>query len=88
MVENKNIKVGIIGLGPVGMILAVKLQQAGCEVALCEVNETKAEKIKNEGLILEDVIDQKAQFSQVYTSISDIASFDADYVIFSLKTTH
>ena len=88
MAENKNIKVGIIGLGPVGMILAVKLQQAGCEVALCEVNETKAEKIKNEGLILENVIDQKAQFSQVYTSISDLASFDADYLIFSLKTTH
>lgn len=88
MTKKDKIKIGVIGLGPVGMILAVKLQEAGCEVALCEVNETKAEKIKNEGLILENVIEQKAQFSQVYTSIADLAPFDADYLIFSLKTTH
>ncbi|MFP5470550.1 MAG: 2-dehydropantoate 2-reductase [Bacteroidia bacterium] len=81
------LKVGIIGLGPVGMILAVKLKEAGCEVALCEVNETKAEKIKNEGLILENVIEQKAQFNKVYTNISELVPFDADYLFFALKTT-
>lgn len=88
MTKKNHTKIAIIGLGPVGMILAVKLQEAGCEVALCEVNETKADKIKNEGLVLENVIKQTAQFAHVYKSISELDSFDADYLIFALKTTH
>jgi len=88
MSKNNKIRVAIIGLGPVGMILAVKLQEAGCEVALCEINETKAEKIKNEGLVLENVIQQQARFNHVYTSISQLDAFDADYLIFSLKSNH
>jgi len=88
MSEKNKLKVGVIGLGPVGMILAVKLQEAGCEVALCEANETKADKIKNDGLILENVIQQTAHFNHVYKSISELENFDADYLFFSLKTTH
>lgn len=88
MTKKNKIKVGIIGLGPVGMILAIKLQEAGCDVALCEVNETKADKIKAEGLILENVIQKQASFNHVYTSISQLDTFDADYLIFALKTTH
>ena len=56
MTETKNIKIGIIGLGPVGMILASKFQEAGCEVALCVRNEVKFKKIQNEGIVLENVI--------------------------------
>ena len=48
MNKNSNIKIGIIGLGPVGMILAVKLHEAGCKVALCEAIESKAKKIRSD----------------------------------------
>lgn len=88
MANKRKIKVGIIGLGPVGMILAVKLQEAGCEVALCEVNETKAEKIKNDGLVLENVINKTAKFNTVFKSISEFETFDPDYLFFALKATH
>jgi 2-dehydropantoate 2-reductase len=90
IMENKGgkPKVAIIGLGPVGMILAVKLQEAGCEVALCEVNETKANKIRSEGLILENVIDQKAKFDKVCNSITELEDWDADYLFFALKSNH
>ncbi len=88
MAKQAKKKVAIIGLGPVGMILAVKLQEAGCEVALCEINETKAHKIKSEGLILENVIQAHAHFDKVYGSIEELQEFDADYLFFSLKTTH
>ena len=88
MSKKTKIRVGVIGLGPVGMILAVKLQEAGCEVALCEVNEVKANKIKNEGLILENVINQKAKFDKVVTSIPELEGWDADYLFFALKSNH
>lgn len=88
MAKKNKLKVGVIGLGPVGMILAVKLHEAGCDVALCEINATKASKMKSEGLVLENVIQQQAHFSKVYTSIAELDSFDADYLIFALKSTH
>jgi 2-dehydropantoate 2-reductase len=88
MSEYKKIKVGIIGLGPVGMILAAKFSESGCQVALCETNETKANKIKSDGLILENVIDSKTKFEKVFTSISEFENWDADYLFFALKSTH
>ncbi len=88
MSKKNKLKVAVIGLGPVGMILAVKLQEAGCEVALCEVNETKASKIRNEGLVLENVINQKAKFDKVCNSISELEGWDADYLFFALKSNH
>jgi len=81
-------KVAVIGLGPVGMILAVKLKEAGCDVALCEVNENKANKIKAEGLVLENVIQASVIFDKVFQSIAELDSWDADYLIFSLKSNH
>ncbi|MCC7331334.1 MAG: 2-dehydropantoate 2-reductase [Flavobacteriales bacterium] len=88
MTSKNKIKIAIIGLGPVGMILAVKLQEAGCEVALCEANETKAIKIKNEGLFLENSIQAHAKFEHVFQSVSELDGWDADYLVFALKTTH
>ena len=35
--ENQKKKVAVIGIGPVGMILAVHLQEAGLEVAVCDL---------------------------------------------------
>ena len=88
MAKKNKLKVGVIGLGPVGMILAVKLHEAGCDVALCEVNDTKAKKIKSDGLVLENMMAATAQFENVFTSISQFEGWDADYLFFSLKSTH
>lgn len=81
-------RIGIIGLGPVGMILAVKLKEAGCEVAVCEQNEAKAAKIRNEGIVLENVISAHVHFDKVYRSIAEFQDFDADYLFFALKSHH
>ncbi len=88
MAKKNKLKVGVVGLGPVGMILAVKLHEAGCDVALCEVNDTKAKKIKSDGLVLENMMATTAQFENVFTSISQFEGWDADYLFFSLKSTH
>ncbi|MBK8490907.1 MAG: 2-dehydropantoate 2-reductase [Saprospirales bacterium] len=82
----EKIKVGLIGVGNVGMILAVKLQEAGCEMHLCERDKIKKEKILEEGIVLENVIQASARFEHVYTTIEEMANLDLDYLIFTLKS--
>lgn len=80
------IKIGVIGLGPVGMILALKLKEAGCKVAVCEKNAAKAEKISNEGISLENVINASVKFDRVCKTISELQDWDCDYLFFSVKS--
>jgi (R)-2-hydroxyacyl-CoA dehydratese activating ATPase len=86
MEKTNKIKVGIIGLGPVGMILANSFHKAGCDVALCVRNAVKLDKIKSEGIFLENVIQSHSKIDKVYGSIIDLAELDLDYLIFALKT--
>ena len=65
--------IGIIGAGPVGMILAAKLQEAGCNVALCERNEVKRNKIMDEGLVLHGTLNSTTRFAKIYASIAELA---------------
>lgn len=86
MKETNNIKVGIIGLGPVGMILANKFQEAGCDVTLCVRNEVKYNKIKNDGIVLENIIKSTTKFSKVVRNISELEPLDLDYLVFAIKS--
>lgn len=83
---NNNINVGVIGLGPVGMILAVKLKEAGCNVAICDKDEFKLKKVREEGIVLSNVFESATQFDHVYSSAMDMSSLDLDYLVFSLKS--
>ncbi|MBV6442525.1 MAG: 2-dehydropantoate 2-reductase [Haliscomenobacteraceae bacterium CHB4] len=88
MASSEKTKIGIVGLGPVGAILAVKLREAGCYVALCERNEVRCEKIKKSGISLENVICADAHFDKVYTSAAEMAGLDLDFLIIAVKTYH
>ena len=86
MDKDRKPKVGIIGLGPVGMIMAVKLKEAGCDVALCIRNDVRYQKIKEEGIVLENAIKSSAKFENIYRNIEEMAAFNADYLVFALKS--
>ena len=86
MSSNSNIKIGIIGAGPVGMILAAKFKEAGCDVALCERIEVKRNKILSDGLVLEKVFESTTKFEKLYSNITEMADLDLDYLIFAIKT--
>ena len=88
MKKNGKIKIGIIGLGPVGMILAVKLAEAGCDVALCDKDEFKLKKIREEGIVLQNVYQSTTKFDKVYNSAIEMIPLNLDYLVFSLKTYH
>lgn len=82
----ENIKVGIVGLGPVGMILAVKLKNAGCTVAICDKDDFKLKKIREDGITLENMWEGTTYFEHVYDSVTDLRPFDPDFLVFALKS--
>ncbi|MBI5917182.1 MAG: 2-dehydropantoate 2-reductase [Bacteroidetes bacterium] len=79
-------RIGIVGLGPVGMILAVHLQEAGCEVAICDNDKIKVNLIRKEGVRLEGVIQKQCFFKNIFTSIGEMKEFQPGIFVISLKT--
>lgn len=88
METSNPIKVAIVGIGPVGMIMAVKLKEAGCDVSLVVRNKIKLNQIKSEGIKLEGKLKSTVYFDHVYESLNDLAQekHDLDYLVFSLKS--
>ena len=80
--------IGIIGLGPVGMILAVHLQEAGYKVIIYDLDKVKINKIRREGIRLEGVISKTALFDHICSGFDEFKKFDLDLLIFCVKTHH
>jgi 2-dehydropantoate 2-reductase len=85
MEENK-LKIGIIGLGPVGMILAVHFKQAGCEVAICDTDKEKMNLIRNHGIELVGSFKKSSFFNYNYSSVRELLTHDIDVLISSVKS--
>jgi len=86
--EHTGKRVAVVGLGPVGSILAVHLQEAGCRVAICDTDKVKVNLIRKEGLSLEGAIQRKAVFEDIFTDLTDVAAFRPDYVMVAVKGYH
>jgi 2-dehydropantoate 2-reductase len=85
--NNTDLKsIGVIGMGPIGIILALHFQELGYDVAVCEKDLEKLEIIKNEGIILENTINKKCSLSKCFSSVSDFKGMDLDFLLFSLKS--
>lgn len=81
----ENYKVGIVGLGPIGQILAVHFRKAGCDVAICDIIEEKLKLIRENGISLEGQITGSAYFDKIYSSVNEILRSDPDIVFFAVK---
>ncbi len=84
----KKYKIGIIGLGPVGQILAVHFNQAGCEVAICDLDVEKLNLIRTKGIELFGKIEKTEYFKYVYNSIDELLSHDFKILISAVKAYH
>ncbi|MBM3416978.1 MAG: 2-dehydropantoate 2-reductase [Bacteroidetes bacterium] len=87
MNESKTIppKVAVVGLGPVGLILAVHLKEAGCDVALCDFDKVKINLIRKEGIKLEGVIQKQEKFEKIYSTISELSEFGPSLIFAGIK---
>lgn len=86
--DPKKYKIGIIGLGPVGLVLAVHLQEAGCEVLICDVEKKKINLIRSNGVELTGKITKSTFFNRVYSSLSELLEQDIDILISAVKAYH
>ena len=86
--DPKKYKIGIIGLGPVGLILAVHLKEAGCRVEICDVEKEKINLIHNSGVKLLGKIEKTSFFDYTHTSISSLLEHNLDILISAVKAYH
>ena len=84
--KDKKLKIGIIGLGPVGLILAVHFKTAGCEVAICDYDKDKMNLIRKDGIELVGTINKSTFFTYNYSSVNELLEHDIDVLISSVKT--
>ena len=86
--NEKKYKIGIIGLGPVGLTLASHFNEAGCQVFICDVDKDKVTLIRNKGVELVGTIEKNVFFNHVYTSIDELLKNKIDILISSVKAYH
>ena len=88
MENDKTIRVGIIGMGPVGQILAVHLQEAGYQVAICDRGKEKMNLIRHQGIRLEGKVKKHVYFSSVHTSVGELLATGPGILVFAVKSHH
>ena len=86
--DPKKYRIGIIGLGPVGLVLAVHLKEAGCRVEICDVEKEKINLIQNSGVKLVGKIEKTTFFDYTHTSISSLLDNELDILISAVKAYH
>ncbi|MFH1700919.1 MAG: 2-dehydropantoate 2-reductase [Candidatus Zixiibacteriota bacterium] len=87
MAENKNLRVAVIGMGPVGSVLAAHFAKAGVYVVACDIIPERMENIENSGIRLSNTIEFKTDVSDICTSIDKLKTHDLDLAVVSVKTT-
>ena len=81
-------KIGILGLGPVGLVLAAHFQEAGCEIHICDVEKKKINLIRSNGIELSGKIEKSTFFNRVYSSLSELLEQEIDILISAVKAYH
>jgi len=81
-------KIGIIGLGPVGLTLAAHFKEAGCEVHICDVEKKKINLIRSDGVELVGKIEKSLYFNHIYSSVTELLQQEIDILICSVKAYH
>ena len=82
-------KFGVIGVGPVGGIMAAHLAKAGHDVTLIDVFKAHMEKINKSGLSITGFKEMNVSFSKnnICYGIDELNDKDVDYLFISVKAS-
>ena len=80
------LRVGVIGMGPIGAALAVHFIDAGAMVVICDVDRDRVDAMKKDGIRLEHVRQKEAPVAGGCYSVSDLKQYDLDLVVLAIKT--
>lgn len=84
--NNNKLRIGVVGIGPVGAVLGAHLIEAGAFVVLCDVVPQKMDTIKKKGIVLKYKFEKKIKVPEVCHTIQELKMYDLDLVIISVKT--
>ena len=84
--DNTQLRVGVVGLGPVGSVLAAHLIDAGAFVVSCDVDREKIDAFRKSGIRLEHTIQKEVKVAEACCSIQELGKYDLDLVTVSVKT--
>lgn len=84
--NNNQLRIGIIGLGPVGCVLAAHLIESDAFVVVCDIMPQKMDKIKKSGIQLKHTIKKKVKVENVCYTVQELQMYDLDLAIVSVKT--
>ncbi|UCE95269.1 MAG: ketopantoate reductase family protein [Candidatus Bathyarchaeota archaeon] len=88
MVEEKRTTIAVIGLGPVGSILAGHLAKYGQVVVVEDIMEKLLTTIKNEGIHISGITQVTAKIENTANSMTELAEFDPEIVFIVTKACY
>ncbi|MFQ6082071.1 MAG: ketopantoate reductase family protein [Candidatus Aminicenantia bacterium] len=81
-------KIGIIGAGPIGSIMAACLSRHKEKVYLADIKKDLIDQIKNQGLRVTGILgDFHTKMTDVCYSISELSKFDINLLFIAVKTS-
>jgi 2-dehydropantoate 2-reductase len=83
----RSTRFGVVGVGPVGGIMAAYLRNAGYEVVLVDILESHMNAIRENGLRITGTVDMTVPFPEddVCTDIADLGDRNVDVLFISVK---
>lgn len=86
--KHKGNRIAVIGLGPVGQMLAVYLKESGQEVMVFDKDKMKIHLINKEGIKLEGVVNKSAKIDKAFTSFDELGKFKPQVIFIAVKAYH
>jgi len=79
---------GIVGAGPIGTTLATYLLSAGHDVALVDIDSRRLDALRDQGLAVTGVMEQRARGGSLATSVTEFRDHPVDIVLIAVKVGH
>jgi len=84
--DNSHLRVGVVGVGPVGATLVAHLIEAGAFVVPCDTFPDKIDRIKKKGIRLTHTIEKHVSVSEACYSVQELGMYDLDLIVIAVKT--
>ena len=82
------LRIGIVGMGPIGSTLAAHLIEAGAFVVPCDIDRDRIDQMKKMGIRLEGTIQKEVVVTEGCYSVQELGRYDLDLVAISVKTSY
>ncbi|MFQ6606462.1 MAG: ketopantoate reductase family protein [Fidelibacterota bacterium] len=86
--HQSSLTIGVVGLGPVGCILAVHLKDAGATVVACDIDQLKIAAMQKNGIQLVHTIQKQVYLQETCTSIAEMMTRQLDLVVIAVKAPY